>query len=127
MVSCRHGWAAPRVLVVEDEGIIATLAADVLADEGYEVQRAGDGRAALALVRGWAPCLILLDIMMPVMNGCAFLRELRRLDGHAVAPVVVVSAAGGPLLSDLGMEVADVVRKPFRFELLLEIVARLIT
>jgi CheY-like chemotaxis protein len=127
MASCRHGWAAPRVLVIEDEGIIATLAADVLADEGYEAQRAGDGRAALALVRGWAPCLILLDIMMPVMDGRAFLRELRRLDGHAALPVVVVSGAGGPLLSDLGMEVADVVSKPYRVELLLEIVARLIT
>src|SRR5215216_738802 len=96
MASCRHGWAAPRVPVIEDEGLIATLAADVLADEGYEVRRAGDGRAALALLRGWAPCLILLGIMLPVMDGRAFLRELRRLDHQVAAPVVVVSGADGP-------------------------------
>ena len=125
MASCRHGWATRRVLVIEDEGLIATLAVEMLAEEGYEVQRAGDGRAALDLLRAWAPCLILLDIMMPVMDGRAFLRELRRPEAVAVPPVVVMSAAGGPLLSDLGMEVADVIRKPFRLELLLEIVDRL--
>jgi DNA-binding response OmpR family regulator len=50
MRQCRHGFGAPRVLVVEDEGLIASVAAESLADEGYAVRTAGDGRAALQQV-----------------------------------------------------------------------------
>ena len=73
------------------------------------------------------PCLILLDILMPAMDGRAVLRELRRLEATADIPVVLVSGAGGPLLSDERMHVADVIRKPFRLELLVDVVARLAT
>jgi CheY-like chemotaxis protein len=127
MERCRHGFDGPRVLVVEDEGLIASIIAEALADEGYAVRRAGDGRAALDAVREWAPCLILLDIQMPVMDGRAFLRELWRQDDRAGTPVVLVSGAGGPALSDVGMRVADVVRKPFTFERLVAVVDRLAT
>ena len=123
---CRHGVEGPRVLVIEDEGLIAAVVVEVLAEAGYEVRSVTEGRAALALVSSWPPCLILLDIMMPVMDGRTFLRELGASD-LADRPVVVVSAAGGPLLSDLGMRVADVIRKPFGLELLLETVTRLAT
>ena len=48
----RHGHATPRVLVIEDEGLIATVVAETLTDEGYEVRATSDGRDALDLVRG---------------------------------------------------------------------------
>jgi CheY-like chemotaxis protein len=122
---CRHGVEGPRILVVEDEGLIAAVVVETLAESGYQVRSVTEGRAALALLRTWAPCLILLDIMMPVMDGRAFLAELSTLDEVADTPVVVVSAAGGPLLSDVSMRVADVIRKPFGLEHLLETVERL--
>jgi len=127
MGPCRHGHRAPRVLVVEDEGLIAAVTVETLADEGYDVRAASDGCTALGLLQTWWPCLVLLDIMMPVMDGRAFLRELGRMEGAAGLAVVLVSGAGGPLPSDMGMHVADVVRKPFRLELLVDIVARLAT
>jgi CheY-like chemotaxis protein len=61
------------------------------------------------------------------MDGRAVLRELRRLEATAGTPVVLVSGAVGPLLSDVSMSVADVVLKPFRPERLVDIAARLAT
>jgi CheY-like chemotaxis protein len=89
MSRCRHGHAAPRILVVEDEGLIATVV-ETLEEEGYEVRAAANGHAALALIRTLAPCLILLDILMPAMDGRAVLRELGRLETAADIPVVLV-------------------------------------
>jgi len=127
MGSCRHGFAALRVLVIEDEGLIAAIIAETLADDGYEVRTAGDGRSALDVLRAWPPCLVLLDIMMPVMDGRAFLREMSQTGSQLETPVVLMSGAGGPLLSDVSLRVADVIRKPFRLEALIDIVARLAT
>jgi CheY-like chemotaxis protein len=127
MVSCQHGLAAPRILVVEDEGLIAALVAETLADEGYEVQTTDDGRAALGLMQAWVPCLVLLDIMMSPMDGREVLRHLARAEALSGIPVVLVSGAGGPMLSDVGLRVADVIRKPFRLELLVDTVARLVS
>jgi len=124
---CRHDRAAPRVLVIEDEALIATVVVETLNDEGYEARTAADGYAALALVQTWTPCLVLLDILLPALDGHAVLRELRRLEAMADVPVVLVAGAGGPLLSDERMHVADVIRKPFRLELLVDVVARLAT
>src|SRR5438045_2785985 len=94
--SCRHGHTAPRVLVIKDEGLIAAVVVETLADEGYDARAASDGCAALGLLGTWWPCLILLDVMMPVMDGRIFLRELGQLKGAADLPVVLVSGAGGP-------------------------------
>ena len=127
MGPCRHGFGIPRVLVIEDEGLIAAVTVETLTDAGYEVQAVGDGRAALDRLGSWTPCLILLDVMMPVMDGRAFLRELQGRDDLADTPVVLVSAAGGPMLSDVSMRVADVIRKPYGLDTLLDTVARLAT
>ena len=127
MGPCRHGFLAPRVLIIEDESIIATIVVDLLAEEGYEVVHMHNGRSALVMLQVWTPCLILLDIMMPVMDGQRFLRELERLEHLVAVPVVVVSGAGGPTLVNLGMRVADVLRKPFDLDHLVAMVARLAT
>jgi CheY-like chemotaxis protein len=122
---CQHGVEGPRVLIVEDEGLIAAVVVETLDEEGYEARAVTDGRAALALLDTWRPCMILLDIMMPVMDGHAFLRKFWGREDPATIPVVLISAAGGPLLSDVDSRVADVIRKPFGMELLLDTVARL--
>lgn len=84
------------VLVVEDDEDVRDAIATALFDEGYEVQTAGHGQEALELLRGRGPddqpCLILLDLMMPVMNGWQLVEALRAEDAYAAIPVVVVSA-----------------------------------
>jgi CheY-like chemotaxis protein len=125
MDHCQHGFPAPRVLVIEDESLITTIVVVTLTDEGYDVRSAGDGQAALALVQAWTPCLILLDILMPVMDGRAFLGRLWQLEDLSTIPVVLMSGAGGPLLSEVNIRVADVIRKPFNLDMLLGVVARL--
>ena len=57
----RHGFDPRRVLVIEDEGIIASLTVEMLTDESFEARSAGDGCSALTLLQSWTPCLILLD------------------------------------------------------------------
>jgi two-component system, chemotaxis family, chemotaxis protein CheY len=127
MSPCKHGFDHPRILVVEDEGLIATVVATTLTDEGYQVQMAGDGRTAFDLLRSWSPCLILLDIMMPVMDGQVFLEKLWTMQELSVVPVVLISAVHGPMLSDVSIRVADVLRKPFDLDHLVETVAKLVT
>ena len=81
------------VLVVDDDPGVGDALAMVLSDEGYQVVTARDGRAALSyLADHEAPSIILLDIMMPGMDGYAFRKEQRRHPALAAIPVVVLSA-----------------------------------
>jgi DNA-binding response OmpR family regulator len=111
------------VLVVEDDHTIREVLVTALEEEGYRVREAVHGRAALDLLEGWPADLIVLDLMLPVLDGWTFLAERRRLDRAASAPVVVVSAsrqAVSGLSSDLG--VAACLVKPFMLDALLDTV-----
>src|SRR3954470_12387725 len=83
-----------RVLVVDDDPDIRESVRLVLEDEGYEVEEAADGAAALALLRAATtrPDVILLDLMMPVMNGWQFRAAQLADDDLADIPVIVLSA-----------------------------------
>jgi DNA-binding response OmpR family regulator len=81
-----------RVLVVDDDPVILELLVLNLELEGHEAITATDGRQALALARDAAPDLLLLDIMMPELDGFAVCRELRADPGTAELPVVLLSA-----------------------------------
>jgi CheY-like chemotaxis protein len=88
----------PDVLLVEDDAAIREALSEVLADEGFAVQTAVHGQAALeALAAGARPKIILLDLMMPVMDGWQFMQHLRRRHDWAQIPVIVVSAAKEPM------------------------------
>ena len=80
------------ILVVEDDPDLLALVEMILADAGYRVATASEGRAALARVAAEMPALIFLDMRMPGMNGWEFVREFRARHGRA-APIVVVTAA----------------------------------
>ena len=80
------------ILVVEDDPDLLALVEMILADAGYRVMTAPDGRAALARVAAEMPALIFLDMRMPGMNGWEFAREFRARHGRA-APIVVATAA----------------------------------
>ena len=84
----------PSILVVEDQPDIREPLCELLELEGYRVLRAEHGQAALAMLRGTRPDAIVLDVMMPVMDGGAFLDALSA-DGPAGIPVLLLSALGG--------------------------------
>lgn len=108
------------VLVVDDETDIRQAVAEILADEGYEVCSASDGAEALVALRKFHPSLVLLDLMMPRMNGWEFRAAQKRDAELAGIPVVVLSAVGRPGTID-----ADgFIQKPFDLEELLGAVKR---
>jgi CheY-like chemotaxis protein len=83
------------VLVVDDDQAILEALSVLLQNDGYGVVTAQDGRAALDhLRRGLRPCVILLDLMMPVMDGWDFRHEQLKEDDLKDIPVVVITAAG---------------------------------
>jgi CheY-like chemotaxis protein len=104
------------ILVVEDNAEIRESMRDVLEIEGYKVVTADNGKAALeALEECGVPCLILLDLMMPVMSGGEFLGALRRDAARAAIPVVIVSAWPQEA-AQLAALVQGFVKKPTPFE-----------
>jgi CheY-like chemotaxis protein len=109
----------PRTIVIveDDDGIRETMGA-LLAEEGFSVVQAANGAEGLAALRAAAdPCLVLLDLWMPVMNGWQMLAEMRADARLARVPVLVISAAGD-LTPPEGA--AAFLRKPIRLETLLE-------
>ncbi|HTV18000.1 MAG TPA: response regulator [Polyangiaceae bacterium] len=113
------------VLVVEDEPDIREMMVALLESRGYAVAAAADGADALAQLRaGRAPCLILLDLMMPVMDGWTFCREKGRDPALAGIPVIVVSAVSRQDRRNQALPVVEHISKPIQVESLLAAVAR---
>lgn len=109
-----------KVLVVEDDDEIRTSVADVLDIEGFDVQTAKNGLDALRQLQGGSlPDMILLDMMMPVMDGWQFMEELRKMNQSAQKPVVIFSAYGNPEGMAAELDVAGYLRKPFSVDELL--------
>jgi len=110
------------ILVVDDEPLILELLVQFLTLRGYRVRAAKSGREALALVRQESPQMILLDILMPGMNGVEVLRELRALE-FAGSVVALTGAQSEELLHEawnLGLQ--EVVSKPIDLDRLLMVV-----
>ena len=110
-----------RVLVVDDESNITDLVATVLRYEGFEVQTATTGRDALKAVTAFRPALVVLDIMLPDLDGFEVQRQLA--DNGGKIPVVFLTAKDGTedKVRGLTMGADDYVTKPFSLE---ELVAR---
>jgi CheY-like chemotaxis protein len=116
-----------RVLVVEDEQAIRRIMVEALRDEGYAVMEAADGAQALARVDETRPDLIVLDLMMPILDGRGFLRECRTRPTCARVPVVVVSAAHAVAEECFDLGIEHYLRKPFDLLDLLTVVDRMTT
>ena len=116
------GAAAPLVLVVDDDPDILEAVCEILSMEGYRVAEARHGAEGLERVAAERPALILLDLMMPVMDGVAFVEALRARHPGAAIPVVVISADGNPQRAE-GLGARAFLAKPFDIEVLLSEVA----
>ena len=109
-----------KILVVDDKAEIRKLLKTYFAQEGFEVVTAADGQEALFIARQEKPDLVLLDIMMPEMNGYDFLRAFNR---ESATPVIILTAKLDESDKVLGLELGadDYVVKPFSLR---ELVAR---
>lgn len=112
-----------RVLVVDDDPMVRDTLGKVLEEEGYVVDAAVDGSDALDRVRAARPDAILLDLMMPGMNGRQFLEELRAAPEHAHVAVLIMTAVHGLELNLPAIGASEVVEKPFDVDELLNKVA----
>lgn len=109
------------ILIVEDDHGIREGLEFALLLEGYRVESAEDGQAALRRLKtGRKPCLILLDLMMPVMDGWTLRRELLKDPALADIPVVVMTAAGLEASRDLGPLMT--IQKPLEIDTVLDVV-----
>ena len=107
-----------RILVVDDDPSVTSVLKRGLAYEGFAVDTAGSGEAGLAVARDRAPDLVILDIMMPGIDGLEVLRRLRAADPRL--PVLMLTAKDAPADQVQGLEQGadDYVVKPFTFEVL---------
>jgi len=110
-----------RVLVVDDDPDILDALAEILEVEGYEVRRARNGREALQQLEQGVPDLVLLDLMMPVMDGWEFARSL---DPRARPPIIVLSADRNVSVKAGEIGALGWLAKPFELAELLQAVRR---
>jgi DNA-binding response OmpR family regulator len=108
-----------RVLVVEDERRMAELLAQGLTEEGHAVTLASDGLAGLGLAGAAAFDLMILDVMLPGLDGFAVARRLR--SAHIQIPILMLTARDAPadVIEGLDLGADDYITKPFSFEVLM--------
>src|SRR4249919_1366402 len=111
--------ATPRperpILVVDDDAKIVRLVRTYLEREGYMVVAAADGPAALDAIETHRPALVVLDLMLPELDGRAVIRAVRRDDEAAATPIIILSARGTTIDRIAGLEdgADDYLPKPF--------------
>jgi two-component system, OmpR family, response regulator len=118
----RADGSAVRVLVVDDESTLTELLSMALRYEGWDVRGAGDGQAAVTTARSFQPDVVVLDIMLPDMDGLAVLRQLRSQVSDVPVLFLTAKDAVEDRIAGLTAGGDDYVTKPFSLE---ELVARL--
>jgi CheY-like chemotaxis protein len=116
------------ILIVDDEFGIAESVGSLFSDEGFRVFTAVNGKQGLERVADSAPEIVLIDYMMPVMNGAEMLQALRAQPRYAQLPVVLMSGVAEAIVKKdpLGHGYSAFVRKPFDAFTILRIVRELL-
>jgi two-component system chemotaxis response regulator CheY len=117
-----NGHPPSAILVVDDDPDILEALSEILEAEGFVIRQARNGQEALELLENVQPNLILLDLMMPVMNGWEFAERIRRRPDWAQIPVIILSADRniGGKARELGA--LGYLAKPFELSELLSLV-----
>jgi CheY-like chemotaxis protein len=110
------------ILVVEDDSAIREMVAAFLEESGYEARTAANGREGLDLLSGWRPDLVILDMMMPVLDGRGFRDAQMAHDDWRHIPVIVLSATRAFLSQEETVGAGAVISKPFDLDTLLGLV-----
>jgi DNA-binding response OmpR family regulator len=112
----------PLILVVDDDPAVCRLLGHVLTDAGYAVESAADGPEALARLASGDVDLVLLDIMLPEMDGLEICRRVRSEQNEVYLPIIMLTALAGEDQVHAGFEVGadDYVTKPFAIATLLD-------
>lgn len=113
------------ILVVDDDVAVRSLMETLLEEEGYTVRLAKNGREALEAIHQQRPALVLLDLMMPEMDGWQFLETLQEENGTAVIslPIVLLSASREVAVTARKYNVKAFLTKPFELEKLLSYIS----
>ena len=113
-----------KVLIIDDDRSTLTLLQSFLGDKGLETQVALDGIEGLEKARQWGPDLILLDVMMPRMDGYGFLHETKKDPALRKLPIVVLTAR--EMMRDVFVQagIRDFIVKPYDPEELFRIISR---
>ena len=106
--------AQRTVLVLDDDRDVCEMVKELVEEQGYRAICAGNGREALAMLERERPCLMLIDVFMPVMNGIEFLRAIKRNAALAGIPRVIMTAANDQMIGV--KEDVSVLYKPVDFE-----------
>ena len=116
------GSSRARILVADDDPTTLTLLQQVLRSDGYRVETASSGEEALLHFRTALPDLVLLDVIMPGIDGFATCERMRQLDPHLDVPIVMLTAADDYDSIDRAFAVraTDFISKPFQWRLLLQ-------
>jgi CheY-like chemotaxis protein len=114
-----------RVLVVDDESTIRELLAEALGEAGFDVETASNGVQALKVMQHWIPEVIVLDLMMPRLDGSGFTELMRLNPRYARVPILLLTAAYGAEQAAVQMGARAWLTKPFELDHLVHEVAAL--
>jgi two-component system, OmpR family, response regulator VicR len=120
---------AGKVVYIEDESEMIDLVRLILSRKGYEVIGAGGGREGLEIIRQKLPDLVLLDLMMPDMDGWDVYQQMKSVDSTRDIPVIVITAKAQSIDKVLGLHIAkvdDYISKPFSPQELVDRVEKVI-
>lgn len=117
-----------RILVVDDSASMRTVAGIALRGAGYEVLEAGNGQEGLARLDGERLHLIISDVNMPVMDGIAFLKEVKRHPQYRFTPVIMLTTEAGEDKKAAGKAAGAKawITKPFQPSVMLDAVSKLV-
>jgi CheY-like chemotaxis protein len=115
------------ILIAEDEYGLGEVVAQMLGDRGHDVEVVLNGHAALVSMAARLPDLLLVDLMMPVLDGADVVRRMRAGPPLAAVPVVLMTARPGAIPPDISAIVQAVLAKPFTPDALLTAVDQLLS
>jgi len=119
-----------RIIYFEDESDMVELVRIILSREGYAVEGVREGQVGLQAIKEELPDLILLDLMMPDMDGWEIFRQIKNDDATMNIPIIVITAKAQTVDKVLGLEIAkvdDYISKPFRPHELVERVEKVLS
>ena len=123
--SLKAGPAGKTILIVDDELGILEVVEFILSDAGFKVISALNGQEALAILEQAVPDLVIVDFMMPIMDGAGVIKAMRADDRFREVPVILTSALPEQTIKQRCEGYQAFLRKPFKTERLMEEISRL--